>query len=176
MTKKTGLFLALILLATNSFAAVKYEPYMRQLIELSHQNPHYPFATMIIDNQSGKILCEGVNKGSVNPTFHGEIVAINNCAKKFPTLDWSQTTLITTAEPCPMCESAIIWAGISKVVYGTSIAFLAKHGWHQIYVTPEELIKKAPFYKGTVIGGVLHHETDKLFVVSTDQSSLEKKG
>lgn len=144
--------------------AATYAAHMKHLIQLSHKNPRYPFAALILDNTTGKVLCEGVNDSAKNPTFHGEIVAINHCAAKFPKLNWQSTTLITTAEPCPMCESAIIWANISKVVYGTSIETLKKYGWNQINISSVEVIKKSAFYHGKVVGGVLRDETDKLFV------------
>lgn len=140
-----------------------YDDYMRHLIVISKENPRYPFAAMIIDNKTGEVLCEGVNSSSINPTYHGEMVAINNCAAKYPKIDWSNTTLITDAEPCSMCASAIIWAGIPKVVYGTSVPFFIEHGWKQINLRTEDVMRSAPFYKGTVIDGVLHEETDAVF-------------
>lgn len=149
-----------------AFATVdtkSYENYMRQLIQLSKKNSRNPFAAMIIDNKSGKVLCDGVFDPTVNRTYHGEMVAINNCVAKYPNLNWSNTTLITDAEPCAMCTGAIVWTGIPKIVYGTSVPFFVKHHWTQINVRAEHIIKNSPFYKGTVIGGVLHQETDKLF-------------
>lgn len=159
------LVLALIIFSHMSLATTlpSYETYMKKLIILSKQNPRYPFAAMIIDNKTGRILCSGVNKSVVNPTYHGEMVAINRCAAKHPRLDWSTTTLISNVEPCPMCSSAVVWTGISKVVYGTSIPFFLKHGWQQMSLRTQEVFDKSPFYHGTVIGGVLHKETDKVF-------------
>jgi tRNA(Arg) A34 adenosine deaminase TadA len=140
-----------------------YEQYMQQLIKLSKKNPRYPFAAMIINNKTGKILCHGVNSAFINPTYHGEMVAINSCAAKYPKLDWSNTTLITDAEPCAMCTGAIIWAGIPKIVYGTSVPFFVKHHWNQIGVRASYIIKQSSFYKGSLMGGVLHEETDRVF-------------
>jgi tRNA(adenine34) deaminase len=141
-----------------------YDHYMRRLIELSKQNPQRPFAAMIIDNKTGNVLCEGVNASAHNPTLHGEIVAINNCVAKYPKLNWAETTLITDAEPCAMCTGAIIWAHISKIVYGTSIAFFEKQGFKPINVRADYIMNQAPFYHGTILGGVLHEETDKVFM------------
>lgn len=147
-----------------------YTKYMQRLIELAKQNPQYPFAAMIIDQQTGEVLCEGLNNTSLNPTWHGEIRAINACAEKYPSLNWSKTTLITTAEPCPMCMSAIIWAGIPTVVYGTSIHYLIENKWNQIHINSPEVAQKSPFYRGTIVEGVLHQETNKLFKKSNSSS------
>ncbi|CAN5326213.1 hypothetical protein BH10PSE19_BH10PSE19_02200 [soil metagenome] len=154
-----------------------YESYMERLIQLSSKNPHYPFAAMIIDNKSGKILCEGVNDvgPSHNPTHHGEIMAINHCVATHPKIDWSNATLITTAEPCVMCAGAINMAKISKVVYGTSIPYLLKHGWSQTHIRAEYVASKAFEHKGfAVVAGVLHDKTDKLFAVAPYSKHLSK--
>jgi len=137
---------------------------MNKLVEYAKSHPaNHPFFAFIVDKNSGEILCQGVNNHNQLPIYHGEMRAIDDCAKKIPHLDWSQTVLYSTAEPCAMCEGAVIWLGISKVVYGTSIAYLTKQGWPQIQITANEVVKKSPSYHGEVIGGVLAQETDKLF-------------
>lgn len=161
--KNSLLLLGICSLSTMA-SAITYESYMRELIKLGKEkNPHFPFAAMIIENKTGKILCEGVFDPSVNRTYHGELVAINNCVAKYPNLDWSNTILITNAEPCAMCTGAIIWTGIPKIVYGSSVPFFIEHQMTQINVRAEYVIKNSAFYKGTVVGGVLHEETDQLF-------------
>lgn len=142
-----------------------YSYYMNILIKEAHKNTKFPFAAMIVDKNTGQILSIGLNTQSANPTYHGEIVAINNCVKKYPHINWKNTILITTAEPCPMCMSAIIWAGISEVVFGTSIAYLNAHQWHQINLSSTDVAARASFYQGKIIGGVLHEKTDPMFNV-----------
>ena len=77
--------------------------------------------------------------------------------------DWGRLTLYTTAEPCPMCMAAILWAGIPRVVFGTSIRQLQRLGWHQIDITSEEVVRRTPFRSCTLVGGVLAAECDALF-------------
>jgi len=138
---------------------------MKRLITLARQHPQAPFAAMIVDAKKGEVLSEGLNNAAANPTAHGEIVAINNFAKLHPERTFDNTILYTTAEPCPMCMSAIIWAKIPMTVYGTSISFLSKNGWRQIDIRSQEVIERAtPFYQGEVIGGVLNAQTNPLFV------------
>jgi tRNA(Arg) A34 adenosine deaminase TadA len=149
---------------------IDYNNSMLQLIQLAQtSNLKYPFTAMIVDNNSGQILCTGVNSvgNEHNPTLHGEKVAINACVNKYgKKMNWHNTTLITTAEPCPMCMSAIIWAGISKVVYGTSIKYLSELGWKQINIDSHEVLAKAPFSKVTIVGKVMESQTNLLFIKS----------
>lgn len=140
------------------------EDYMQVAIEHARHNPQAPFAALIVDQTTGKIVGKGLNNSRANPTLHGEIDAINDAVKNNPKIDWHHMTLYTTAEPCSMCQSAVIWAGIPRVVFGTSMEFLLKNGWDQIEMTSVDMNSHAPFYKGTVTGGVLAQKTDALFV------------
>jgi tRNA(adenine34) deaminase len=157
-------FFFLIAFQLPCFAAIQSdEYYMQRAFELASHHLKAPFAAVIVDNKTGKILAEGVNTSSVNPTYHGEMVAINNFAKKYPHGNWQQVTLYTTAEPCSMCQSAIVWSGIPRVVFATSMDFLLHHGWDQIDIHASDINAKSPFYHGTIKGGVLSEKTDKLF-------------
>jgi tRNA(adenine34) deaminase len=149
------------------------EFYMEMALQAAKANPNNPFAAVIVDNKTGEVLATGVDMTNENPVLHGDIVAINNCAKKYPHVNWKNTTLYTTAEPCAMCQSAVVWAGISKVVYGTSSEFLKMHGWKQIDINAADINGKASFYQGQLIGGVLHEKTDVVFSNSTLHPALQ---
>lgn len=139
---------------------------MRELIvHAKEHNERYPFAAMIVD-EDGNEVCRGVNAASISPVFHGEIVAINNCVEKYGRkgVDWSKLSLITTAEPCPMCQGAIIWTGIKRVIYGTSIKTLIEKGWHQIDISADEVSRRTNFVHPEVVPNVLSNETDMLFM------------
>jgi tRNA(adenine34) deaminase len=146
------------------------EYYMKIAINHAKNNPVAPFGALIVDNETGDILSKGLNASTVNPTFHGEIVAINNCVKNHPHVDWSKVTLYTTAEPCPMCQSAVVWAKISRVVFATSFEYLISQGWDQINIHASEVNKRSPFYKGIITGGVLANKSNVLFDRTSHQT------
>jgi tRNA(Arg) A34 adenosine deaminase TadA len=62
-----------------------------------------------------------------------------------------------------MCMSAIVWAGIGGVVYGSSISTLVQAGIAQIMIDASAVRAAASFYRGQIMGGVLRAETDALF-------------
>lgn len=81
-----------------------------------------PFGTIIV--KDGEIVGRGHNKVLLNsdPTAHGEVTAIRDACKRLGTHDLSGCELYTTGEPCHMCLCACLWANISKVYYGCTIA------------------------------------------------------
>ena len=139
------------------------EQYMRRAIRLAGNVPKYPFGALLLDHTKGVVVAEGWNRSVQNPTWHGEMDAINKCAASQPKLDWTSLTLYTTAEPCAMCQGAVAWAGISRVVFGSSIPFLKTLDWWAIDIRAEELSRLAAFRKCAVVGGVLEEECNKLF-------------
>ena len=140
-----------------------HELYMRRAIELAGKVPAVPFGAVIVDRETGIILAEGWNKTSVNPTWHGEIDAINTLASSDVCFKGKSLVLYTTAEPCPMCQVAILWTGIETVVFGTSIRSLQRMGWRQIDILAEEVVRRSPAWNCTLIAGVMEQECDALF-------------
>ncbi len=82
-----------------------------------------PFAALLVDTKSGKLLSVGVNRvvASFDPTSHAEVTAIRLASSLLGRFDHGgSATLYTTAQPCGMCLNALIWAGIGKVVIGAT--------------------------------------------------------
>ena len=140
-----------------------HDQFMKRAIRIARQNPMAPFGALLVDVETGQIVAEGVNRGRENPTWHGEIDVINRCAAEHPEADWARLRMYTTAEPCCMCQAAILWSGIREVVYGTSIGTLQRLGWRQIDIPADEVARRTPFAECKLIGGVLEQECDELF-------------
>ena len=122
-----------------------------------------PFGAVIVARGTTDVLSAGRNRGRTSPVLHGEMDAILNGTGADPAIDWTATTLYTTGEPCPMCMSAAIWAGIPEIVYATSIATLTRLGAPQIALDAGTVARAAPFHDCRIVGGVLAHRTDPMF-------------
>ena len=144
-----------------------HETHMRRAIELTANCPELPFGAVVIDRDTGKVVAEGWNRSDENPLLHGEIDALMKLADTTGTRDPSRLSLYTTAEPCPMCQGAILWAGIGRVVFGTSIRFLLETGWKQIDIPSDEVVRRAPGWKCEVVGGILDAECNELFLTAS---------
>ena len=147
-----------------------HEQYMRRALEIARQDPQAPFGALLVDRRTGRVVAEGLNRWKENPTWPGEIDAINRCAAETPGVKWSGLRLYTTAEPCCMCQGAILWAGIPEVVFGTSIRTLERLGWNQIDIRAEEVTRRTPFARCKLIGGILERECDALFEAAVRRS------
>jgi tRNA(Arg) A34 adenosine deaminase TadA len=137
------------------------ERFMRMAIAEAARGD-YPFGSVIV--RDGKVMVKGRNlvKQEKNPTAHGEMVAIRRFLARYGPDTLKGTTLYTSGESCVMCMGAILWCGISRLVYGASLAELAaKIG--QIMVTDAEIADKTPFAEIAITGGVLAAESLALF-------------
>ena len=119
---------------------------------------------MLVDRSVNQVVASGVNRTHENPIWHGEVDAINRLAADDREVDWSGLDLYTTAEPCPMCQAAILWARIPRVIYGTSIERLSEIGWNQIAIPSREVVRRSPFTECETVAGVLGPECDQLFL------------
>ncbi len=80
----------------------------------------YGVGAVLLDDR-GEVLLEGHNEVHVGPfrsDLHAEMVVVN----RFESGVWSREiakrcTLVTSLEPCPMCMTRLIVAGIGTVVY-----------------------------------------------------------
>ena len=87
-----------------------------------NENIGGPFGAVITDSD-GNVIAVSSNTvlGSHDPTAHAEINAIRKACRILKTHDLSGYILYATGYPCPMCLSAIMWANIKKVYYGTNL-------------------------------------------------------
>ena len=109
-----------------SFKKHPNEDIMRELI--NDQWTKDSIFAAVIDNE-GNIVSKGKTTilDEHDPIAHAEINAIRNACKELkvdvlPKGYW----LYSTFEPCPLCASAIIWAGFEGVVYANSPDYRGK--------------------------------------------------
>ncbi|KAI8935602.1 hypothetical protein NX059_008168 [Plenodomus lindquistii] len=154
------------------------------LSDLVSPCPFGAFGTVIVNHTGapglGDLVCIGANSNAQtgNPTNHGEMAAIANCtavltdpsgynlSKSTASRAFADLSLYTNAESCPMCASAIRWAGFKEYIYGTSIDTLIQQGWGQIRIPSIEVFRQSFDLpnQSRLIGEVLTNETDPYFL------------
>ena len=86
-----------------------------------NQNIGGPFGAVIVKDNKVITVASNTVLGSHDPTAHAEVNAIRKAGQVLGTHDLSGCVLYATGYPCPMCLSAIIWANIKEVYYGTDL-------------------------------------------------------
>lgn len=153
----------------------QHEKFMRLAIEMGRKNPLYPFGAVIVDPASGQVVAQGTNDARSNPTLHGEIVCIDDYVRRNGNKGWGSKLLYTTCECCPMCMTALMFAGIGGVVFATSLEGQRRAGMDPIKITSRQLLDATPFYKGLLVGGVLAEETDRMFMEHREERILQQR-
>jgi tRNA(Arg) A34 adenosine deaminase TadA len=122
-----------------------------------------PFGASIVHTESGKVLLRALNAVAqeFDPSAHAEVRAIRKATKKLKHLTLAGYTLYTTCEPCPMCMSAALWAGLDRVVYGATIADANRH-CNQIQIAATEVAARSDM-RCVVDGPVLRDDCYALF-------------
>jgi len=72
-------------------------------------------------------------------TCHAEVNAIHLASRALGSFDLSGCTIYSTTEPCPMCFSAIHWARIDRIVYGTCIADVQRLGFNELAISNQQM-------------------------------------
>ena len=111
-----------------------------------------PFGCVIV--KDGLIVGRGHNQVILknDPTCHGEMEAIRDACTALGTFDLAGCVLYTTAEPCPMCLGAILWANIRQVYFGCNREDSAGIGFrdevfYQYLKGEEDILSLAEFGK-----------------------------
>ena len=92
------------------------------------------FGGAILKKSDLSTVVIGTNKEIVNPLFHGEISTLNNYFELSKSYSIKDLLFVSTHEPCPMCLSAITWAGFDNIYY-----FFDYNNTHKLFNIPHDL-------------------------------------
>ena len=86
-----------------------------------------PFGAVVLD-AAGRLIGEGHNRvrADLDPTAHGEIVAIRAAWRRVGAWQLLGGTLYSSCEPCLLCSFVITQIGLRRVVFaarGTDVPF-----------------------------------------------------
>jgi tRNA(Arg) A34 adenosine deaminase TadA len=122
-----------------------------------------PFGASLVRTKTGETLLRALNAVAqeFDPSSHAEVRAIRKAAKRLKQISLRGYTLYTTCEPCPMCMSAALWAGLDRVVYGATIEDANRH-CNQIRISATEVAARSDM-TCVVDGPILRDECYALF-------------
>lgn len=96
-----------------------------------------PFGAVVV--RQGRVVGGGWNRVLVShdPTAHAEVEAIRAASRRLRRFDLSDCVIYASCQPCPMCLSAIYWAGIRRVVYANTAGEAAAIGFADQFIYDE---------------------------------------
>jgi len=99
------------------------EKYMRMALkeaEKAGQREEVPVGAILI--KGDQVLAKDHNRciELSDPTAHAEILVLRKGGRILKNYRLNDTVMYVTAEPCPMCVSAMVHSRIFRLVFGTS--------------------------------------------------------
>ncbi len=103
-----------------------------------------PFGALIVNSATRQRLIRATNavKREKDPSSHAELRAVRLACKKLQRPSLAGFTMYSTCEPCAMCMSNALWAGLDRVVYGATIADANRH-CRQIQIPAKEVARRS---------------------------------
>ena len=149
----------------NAVSLVPERAHMERAIREARRNLRTldggPFGACLV--RDGEVLAVARNTVLRNDaTAHAEVNAIRKACRKLGTHDLSGAVIYSTTEPCPMCFSAVHWARIGTIVFGTGIADARRTGFHELEISNRRLksLGRSPI---VIVAGFMRPECLELF-------------
>jgi len=132
-----------------------------RLAEENVANGGGPFGAVIV--KDGEVLATGVNRVTPenDPTAHAEVKAIRAACQKLGNFKLDGCVIYSSCEPCPMCLSALYWAGVNKVIYGNTKEDAESIGFGDNFIYQE--IAKEPLNRKMPCARIVDETTPKAF-------------
>ncbi|MFW6265470.1 MAG: nucleoside deaminase [Halanaeroarchaeum sp.] len=100
-----------------------HEAYVRRAIELAREAGERgdgPYGSILV--KEGEIVAEASNREHTDDdiALHPELMLARAAANEMSPEERGETVMYTSTEPCPMCATGIVYAGLGGVVYSVS--------------------------------------------------------
>jgi tRNA(Arg) A34 adenosine deaminase TadA len=88
-----------------------------------------PFGALAVED--GQVIATGVNTNvrDGDPTAHAETAAIRAAMHRTGRADLTGVTIVSSAQPCPMCVAVAALAGVERIVYAAPRATAEEYGF-----------------------------------------------
>lgn len=125
-----------------------YNPrFMAMVTKLSYDNIDKgggPFGAVIV--KGDEVISTGANSVTLlnDPTAHAEVLAIRNACAQLKDFRLTDCIVYSSCEPCPMCLSALYWAGVKKIFFANTKEDAAAIDFSDNFIY-EELARKREY-------------------------------
>lgn len=107
-------------MTTSNTTSPTESEFLSQAVRLALDNVEVggePFGAIVV--RDGQVLGTGVNSTvrDVDPTAHAEVAAVRAACRQLNTSTVVGATVVSSCEPCAMCQAVCAVAGVSRIVY-----------------------------------------------------------
>lgn len=109
---------------------VDHEPFIDRAIDFAEtaaDRGDDPFGALLV--RGGDVRMEATNRTVTEDDLarHPELTLARRAAREWTPAARARTVLYTSTEPCAMCATGVVYAGLGAVVYGVAGQTLADH-------------------------------------------------
>ena len=125
-----------------------YNPrFMAMATKLSYDNIDKgggPVGAVIV--KGDEVISTGANAVTLlnDPTAHAEVLALRNACAQLKDFRLTDCIVYSSCEPCPMCLSALYWAGVKKIFFANTKEDAAAIDFSDNFIY-EELARKREY-------------------------------
>ena len=103
-----------------SDADVRFMEMAAEIAEKNIDRGGGPFGAVIV--RGAEVVATGANTVTLSndPTAHAEVNAIREACRQLGTFSLKDCIVYSSCEPCPMCLSALYWAGVKRIYFGNT--------------------------------------------------------
>ena len=114
--------------------------FMKMACDLASENVDRgggPFGAVIV--KDGEVIAAAGNSVTFDndPTAHAEVNAIRRACSLTRSFKLDGCVVYCSCEPCPMCLSALYWAGISRIYYANTTADADRINFKDDFISKE---------------------------------------
>ncbi|HSO04468.1 MAG TPA: nucleoside deaminase [Candidatus Limnocylindrales bacterium] len=124
-----------------------------------------PFAAAVFEEGSGRLVSVGVNRvvPENSSLAHAEVLAIGLAQAALGTYDLGGTgrprlQLVCSSQMCAMCLGAVVWSGVTQVVYATTSGDVTATVGFDEGPTPPDYTAQLVHRGISVVAGVMREE------------------
>lgn len=132
-----------------------------------------PFGACVVKGGKTISCCHNGVWGGTDITAHAEMRAIRLACRKLRSISLKGSAIYSTCEPCPMCFSAIHWAGIRRIAFGAPIKDARACGFSELGISNKKMARLGKTGIG-IKGGVLRRECAALFSAFSEKNKGKK--
>jgi guanine deaminase len=108
------------------------DAFVAQAVRLALANAgdgQLPFGAVVV--RDGAVVGTGVNTvgRDLDPTAHAEVAAVRDACRQLGVTRLDGAVVVSSAEPCPMCQAVCRFVGIERVAYAAPRRLAAEHGF-----------------------------------------------